>query len=64
MTPKTIQRMRKRFGWTQAELADRLGGDHQTIWNWEHGGKIPPPSLVALRMTFEVAAMDRKGVKR
>ena len=34
---KTIKEMREERGWTQLELANRLGVTPSTIYNWERG---------------------------
>lgn len=39
--PQQITLLRSRFGWTQQELADRIGFSKQTISNWETGLKVP-----------------------
>ncbi|MER2226151.1 MAG: helix-turn-helix transcriptional regulator [Carnobacterium sp.] len=39
--PQQITLLRSRFGWTQQELADRIGFTKQTISNWETGLKVP-----------------------
>jgi transcriptional regulator with XRE-family HTH domain len=44
---RRIVRLRKRRGWQQAELAQRLGVPRSTLGNWERG--VHTPSLAALR---------------
>ena len=53
MTPNTIKRLRKRFGWTQPDLAGRIGVTAQTVWNWEHGTTLPPTAASLLRRVFD-----------
>ncbi len=37
MTPKQLQTLRAKSGWTQVDLADRLGVDPNTVARWEQG---------------------------
>lgn len=39
--PQQISLLRSRFGWTQQELADKIGYSKQTVSNWETGLKSP-----------------------
>jgi len=39
-----IREQRRRRGWTQAELAKRLGTDHVTVSRWERGVAVPRPT--------------------
>ena len=38
-----IRALRKAKGWTQAELAAKLGTDHVTVSRWERGVSVPRP---------------------
>ena len=40
-----IARRRQQLGWTQAELADRLGVSPSTVANWERGAAYPKKKL-------------------
>ena len=40
-----IARRRQLLGWTQAELADRLGVSPSTVANWERGAAYPKKKL-------------------
>jgi transcriptional regulator with XRE-family HTH domain len=40
-----IRALRKAKGWTQAELATRLGTDHVTVSRWERGVSVPRPGV-------------------
>lgn len=42
--PKQIRALRTRHGWTQQELAERLGTDPVTVSRWERGKSRPRPS--------------------
>lgn len=42
--PRTIRTLRRRNGWTQADLAARLGTDPVTVSRWERGVSRPRPS--------------------
>ena len=46
MSGLKIRALRARNGWTQAELADRLGTDPVTVSRWERGVSHPRPSAV------------------
>jgi transcriptional regulator with XRE-family HTH domain len=52
---KTIRQLRQERGWTQLELANRLGLTPSTIYNWERG-KFEPTASVFRRIArvFEV----------
>ena len=43
---KNIYSLRKERGWTQAELADRLGVTNQAVSKWETGESLPDSSLL------------------
>ena len=50
----TIRRLRRRYGWSQVELAARLGTDAVTVSRWERGVATPRSSARArLRELFE-----------
>lgn len=56
ITPAGIRRMRNRLGWTQADLARRLGTDPVTVSRWERGVTRPRPSArKRLRDLFDPA---------
>lgn len=44
MRPAEIRALRARQGWTQNDLADRLGTDAVTVSRWERGKSLPRPS--------------------
>lgn len=44
MQPAEIRALRARQGWTQNDLADRLGTDAVTVSRWERGKSLPRPS--------------------
>ncbi|MEX2458535.1 MAG: helix-turn-helix transcriptional regulator [Actinomycetota bacterium] len=44
MRALTVRALRRRRGWTQADLADRLGTDPVTVSRWERGVSRPRPS--------------------
>lgn len=41
-----IYNLRKRRGWTQAELADKLGVTNQAVSKWETGDSFPDSALL------------------
>jgi transcriptional regulator with XRE-family HTH domain len=49
MTPvaATIHAIRSAHGWTQAELAERIGASQVNVSRWESGTRKPPASAVA-----------------
>ncbi len=47
MTPDDIRDLRRRYGWTQADLASKIGTDPVTVSRWERGATIPRPSARA-----------------
>ena len=56
MTAKTIKRLREARGWTQAELARRLGISRNGVNSWEQGLSVPSPAcLVDLAKVFSVS---------
>jgi transcriptional regulator with XRE-family HTH domain len=44
--PDEIRALRSRYGWTQKELAARLGTDDVTVSRWERGRSHPRPSAL------------------
>lgn len=44
MKPAEIRALRLRNGWTQVDLAERLGTDPVTVSRWERGKSYPRPS--------------------
>jgi DNA-binding XRE family transcriptional regulator len=47
MTSSELAELRKRFGWSQAEAAQKLGCSTRSIVNWEKGVS-PIPDSIAL----------------
>lgn len=51
-----IYTLRKKFGWSQDELADKLSVSRQSVSKWETGDSIPEPAkLLALAKIFSVS---------
>ncbi|MHB8572886.1 MAG: helix-turn-helix domain-containing protein [Candidatus Dormibacteria bacterium] len=44
MERQEIRELRRRHGWTQAQLAAELGTDAVTVSRWERGVAVPRPS--------------------
>lgn len=60
MKERAIRALRRRNGWTQVDLAARLGTDAVTVSRWERGVSRPRPSAQArLR---ELSAPPRSDV--
>ena len=56
---QTIRELRQARGWTQLELANRLGVTPTTVFNWERGKYEPKASqLRALARAFGVSMDD------
>ncbi len=56
---KTILELRTERGWTQLELASRLGVTPVTVYNWERGKHMPTATqLRALARAFDVRMDD------
>lgn len=45
LTGKTIAKLRKAAGFTQASLAEKLGISDKAVSKWEHGIECPNTSL-------------------
>lgn len=58
MSPARIRSLRTRQGWTQAELAQRLGTDPVTVSRWERGTSAPRPSAIMQLARFEGTSSD------
>ena len=56
MTGEKIKELRTARGWTQADLARRLGITRNGVNSWEQGLSVPSPaSLVELAKIFSVS---------
>ncbi len=56
---KTIRQLREEQGWTQLELANRIGVTPGTVYSWEKGKFEPRASqLRALALAFGVKMDD------
>ena len=56
---KTIQELRTQRGWTQLQLANRLGVTPVTVYNWERGRHVPTAAqLRSLAREFGVSMDD------
>ncbi len=60
-----ILQLRKRWQWSQGELAERLGVTRERVGNWERGENAPPvEALVALGEVLRVSLDDLLRGKR
>lgn len=62
----TIGNMRRRKGWSQEELAERLGTSPYNLKKWEQGTHTPPLKdlmklLEVLEVTFEELVLGHQG---
>lgn len=65
MIAEKIRDLRQARGWTQAELARRMGITRNGINSWEQGLSMPSPgSLVDLSIIFLVSTDYLLGVER
>jgi transcriptional regulator with XRE-family HTH domain len=56
---KTIRQLREERGWTQIELAARLGLHHSAVSKWERGVTLPAPdALLRLADLFSVSVAE------
>lgn len=56
-----VRRLRDVFGWTQKELATRVGTDSNTVSRWESGVGISQAYLVGLAREFRCSVDDLVG---
>lgn len=45
---------RARKGWSTADLAEKIGVNRKTLYNWENSGKIPAAALDKMADLFGV----------
>ena len=65
MTSERIKELRQARGWTQADLARRLGVTRNGVNSWEQGLSMPSPaSLVDPARLFSVSTDYLLGVER
>lgn len=62
MKGSDIRALRARHGWTQSELADRLGTDSVTVSRWERGKTRPRPSARARLGELELESGLPSGI--
>lgn len=56
---RQLRALRKARGWTQAELAAKIGTEQSIVCNYERGAHYPPiPTLMKLAQALEVS-LDR-----
>ncbi|NBH79529.1 XRE family transcriptional regulator [Clostridiaceae bacterium] len=65
MTAERIKSLRTARGWTQADLARRLGITRNGVNSWEQGLSMPSPAfLVELAKVFSVSTDYLLGIER
>ena len=61
---KNIHKFRKQKGYTQSELAERLGVKNTTVSNWETGDNNPPADLLGnICDVLGISASELLGLK-
>ena len=64
MIAEKIKALREARGWTQAELARRMGITRNGVNSWEQGLSIPSPaSIVELAKTFSVSTVKKPSLR-
>lgn len=64
MIAEKIKALREERGWTQAELANRMGVTRNGVNSWKQGLSVPSPaSIVELAKTFSVSTDYLLGVE-
>ncbi|KUG58941.1 helix-turn-helix domain-containing protein [Nesterenkonia jeotgali] len=53
ITGEEIRRARQRAGWSQGELAKRVGTSQRTVGNWERGDTSPSQREASVRQALE-----------
>ena len=65
MTADKIKALREARGWTQADLARKLGITRNGVNSWEQGLSMPSPAcLVELAKAFSVSTDYLLGIER
>ena len=63
-TGKRIQTLRKQYGWTQKELADRLHVSDKAVSKWERGLNYPDMALLEpLAQTLDITVVELLGIE-
>ncbi len=64
MTPKELKAIRKKFGWSQADLAERLATTRTSVSRWE-AALVPVAARVAthIRLLADTEPKRRKTSK-
>src|SRR5438876_10848017 len=57
--PQQLKHQRKLKGWSQADLAEKVDSDPQTVRRWENGKTIPRP--YHQQKLFEIFGMDAEA---
>lgn len=60
----TIKDFRRRLGWTQWDLAERLNVDQGTVSRWERGIESPRPSTASALRDLILREDDLRAMKR
>lgn len=56
---RRIRELRKERGWTQQELAERIGLKQKDVCTWENGVRIPTiPSLSKIAKAFGISIFE------
>ena len=65
MTGESLRRVRKRFGHTQAAMAEEMGTTGNTIARWERGERsIPGPAEKLARLLDKIRLENTRRKRR
>ena len=62
MIAEKIKALREARGWTQAELARRMGITRNGVNSWEQGLSTPSPACLVELASINVTGLDEKDV--
>jgi len=61
MTAEEVRAARRKLGFTQAEFAERVGVQRNTVWRWEAGTlTVGTTAAILIRLLAQQAAPKRR----
>lgn len=60
MTPSELKEHLKYLGWSQSELAKRLGTTPTTVSRWMNGGKIPGAAKAYVKQSVAIKKLGEE----